>query len=263
MNWIDGAVFGFFLVSGFLFKKPRSIIDYGKKQAFKLLVPYFVYSMLYAVALAAIGKGALLDGVLGMVTLRGAGMQLYFLPYLFLVTTSFALFFEVVDVNKNICPLLIAVGGLVVAYANPTPSPTGSDIRLLPFYLGAFALGLAWRLYYDKGKLAHFFVPASLALFALGFSDQRFFDASGVLFLVSVVALLFDKFPSFRLPGSGGVYLLHTPLINFSISTILVWFSINQVSNIVASVLLTYAVCLVAVWVVRRFFREYSWIILE
>ena len=64
LDWVDGAVMGFLFLSGYLFKPPAGLLPYVKKQALRLLLPYFIFSTADAVLLAALGKGDLWAGLL-------------------------------------------------------------------------------------------------------------------------------------------------------------------------------------------------------
>lgn len=91
INWIDGAVIGFFLISGYLFKAQNNIFAYCRKQTIRLIIPFFLFSLIYSVLLAILGKESLVDGLEKTVRLQGAGMQLYYLPYLLFVTIVFSI----------------------------------------------------------------------------------------------------------------------------------------------------------------------------
>jgi surface polysaccharide O-acyltransferase-like enzyme len=91
VNWIDGAVIGFFFISGFLFRPKDNPLTYIKTQTTRLLLPFLLFSSLYTIALTLLKKATLHQGLTRTLLLQGAGMQLYFLPILLLVTATTAL----------------------------------------------------------------------------------------------------------------------------------------------------------------------------
>lgn len=263
VNWIDGAVIGFFLISGYLFKSQSNIFNYCKRQAVRLLAPFFVFSIIYLFILAALGKENFIDGLVQIGFLHGVGMQLYFLPYLLIITVVFAFLERRLRFNRWIllCLLTIFAGG--VAFLMPTASSTGSDIGLIPMYFCAFLAGhlIAER---EKRKLhvQTMLLIGALSLMA-GIKDERFFDFAGIVIVFGMTLLLSPLLPKKRLSGSGGVYLLHTPITNFAVSTVLAILSITQSINIIASIFLTYFLCLAITLIAIKKFPRYSWLILE
>lgn len=263
VDWVDGAVIGFFLVSGFLFKRQASVSNYYLKQSRRLLVPFFFFSVIYAVALAALNKGSLSDGLLKTVELVGAGMQLYYLPYLLLVTAAFATVESRLNKHRIVLLFLLTFVAFLIALLNPTQSSTGSDYRLIPYYIGSFLIGTIVAEQTKQGKGFSTTILISFAAALVGIMDHRFFDLAGVVFLLGLILLSTSRLPNIRIPGSGGTYLLHTPLLNFAISTILLKMSIGQGVNIICTIILTYMICLAFTAVVIYYFPKYRWLILE
>lgn len=88
VSYVDGAVLGFFLISGLLSSSGSgnaSFFASARRQAWRLLLPFTLFSLLYGVLLTALGKSSLEDGLWRLLTLQGSGPQLYFLPYLLAV----------------------------------------------------------------------------------------------------------------------------------------------------------------------------------
>ena len=135
IDWVDGAVIGFIFISGFLFKRQPHLLAYAKKQATRLLIPFFLFSFVYAVILSVLGKATLWGGLVATATLHGSGMQLYFLPYLFFITVSYACFIDKITLKLR-RPTEIAIVLILVLFClmYPTGSSTGPEYRLLPFY---------------------------------------------------------------------------------------------------------------------------------
>lgn len=263
VDWIDGAVIGFFMISGYLFVAPQNILAYWRKQGVRLMGPFFIFSIVYAVALAALGKASVVEGLLKTVTLQGAGMQLYYLPFLFLVTVVYATFERTLRLETGLVALFLAVLASGTAFMLPTVSSTGSDSKLLPLYVAAFLIGRFFAERKKSGPIFGSLLTVVGGALVLGFQDARFFDFAGVVVLFGAVISLAPILPNSRLPGSGGIYLLHTPVTNFAVSTLLVAFSVTQGLNIVASIVITYILCLSMTLFFVKLFPKFRWLLLE
>lgn len=250
--YCEGAVMGFFIISGFFAKSCSGkswahVRDVIEDHAKRLLIPYLIFSLVYAFALAALGKADFRLSLFDTITLRGGSMQLYFLPWLFFVVAGYFLF------SKAISRPWVYTLGFILLFALTqffiSPGSTGSDWRLLPLYALSFALGRFFK-QSKKAEDKPFSWPAVLMLIGLllyGYRDARFFNLflAAALFLcawkVSYLGWLYGR----SFPGSGGVYLLHTPLVNFTISSGLLILGVAGYMNFAITVLLTYAACLV------------------
>jgi fucose 4-O-acetylase-like acetyltransferase len=260
VDWVDGAVVGFFFISGYLYKAQPDVYGYAKKQAIRLLVPFVLFSLAYTVALAILGKLSIQQGVIATLTLHGAGMQLYFLPFLLIVTVGFAFFGKFTPAkyqSNSEWYILLAVA--ILCFALPTDGSTGSDYKLLSLYLLGFLLGKHFK---SSTQLTPQ-IGIVLAGLLMGNFDPRFFDVAGIIALFVLLNSISNLLPSRRLPGSGGVYLLHTPLVNFSVSAALIQIGITQVSNIYISVLVTYLLCLAVTLVAVQKLPKFKWMLLE
>jgi hypothetical protein len=264
VDWLDGAVIGFIFISGFLFKSPPELLIYTKKQAIRLLTPFFLFSLVYTVMLSVLGKSTLLNGFIATVTLHGSGPHLYFLPYLFFITVTYAFCIDKIA-PKLKRPIEIAIILILIIFClmYPTISATGSDFRLLPFYYVSFILGM----FYHKAvglryQLVGIIVATVICLF-IGINDPRFFDLAGIIILFTFVHQIARYLPNRRLPGSGGIYLLHTPIINYTISILLMRFTVVQGENIYFSVVLTYVLCYSLTLLFIYFLPKHRWLLLE
>jgi len=83
-NFVDGAVAGFFLIAGFFFREEITFKHLILKSFKRLMIPYFVFSIIYSVLLSLLGKKDFSNGLIDTLLLHGGSMQLYFLPYLFI-----------------------------------------------------------------------------------------------------------------------------------------------------------------------------------
>jgi hypothetical protein len=262
VDWVDGAVLGFFLLSGFLYKSPLDAVAFLRRQAARLLAPFLLFSLLYAVALALLGKETLESGLWATLRMRGAGMQLYFLPFLFLVTTVYACLDAATTRWRNSLPAVLLPLLLLATVLLPTPSSTGPQLQLLPYYLAAYVIGVQAQRMQNRAALATFLLLA-LAVACGGLVDARLYDLGGVMLLFGCTRYLWHWMPQKRLPGSGGVYLLHTPVTNFAISTLLVHLAVQQLPNALLTVALTYVTCLAATLLFIRLLPRYRWLLLE
>ena len=267
VNWIDGAVLGFFCISGYLYKQQLNLRQFAVAQIKKLIVPYFVFSIIYAVSFSLLGKYTISEVLLRIPTSQNIGIQLYFLPYLFFVTIKYwwlshHLKFEA---NKYIEYIILVIFLLLSLFLH-TNSSTGPDLKLLPLYFAAFLIGRIYK-NLEISKTSNMFLIC-IGLFCallgvLGVFDRRFFDIIGIIFLLSLVSMGGRYMHEKRIPGSGGVYLLHTPLVNFAISTFLSEIGIIQWPNIIFSALLTYGLCIVVTMMLVTKAPKYRWLLLE
>ncbi|MBC7957621.1 MAG: acyltransferase family protein, partial [Cytophagales bacterium] len=169
ISWVDGAVLGFFFISGFLFKDPENLQVYAKRQALRLLLPFFIFSLLYAVALAVVGKAELASSLASTLILQGSGMQLYFLPYLLLVSLLYAACKQMRGARG-----VLLLAAFCLSLFMPTATPSGPDPKLLPLYMCAYSLGalvgqLALR---ERGTEA--LLCLVLVCLGVGLLDYRF-----------------------------------------------------------------------------------------
>ncbi len=241
---VDGAVACFFMLSGY-FSRPGLTGARVIVTARRLLVPYFLFCLVYAVLLAALGKLSAVEAVERTFTFAGVGPQLYFLPYLFAVSVVVT---SVIDripsgLERPLTGVLILV--LFLAYlALPTERSTGPEFRLLALYALAYALGVYRARNAGKPECLAAIVIAGLALILLPW-QQREWDLALIVLLVEVAlrgSTLIGR--TGRLPGSGGIYLLHTPILNYGISVVLLKFGVGEVANVVLALALTYLIAL-------------------
>lgn len=249
---IDGAVAGFFLLSGYFF---RAGINWQRlaTRARRLLIPYLVFSFIYAVMLSILGKSNFQTGLLGIVTGAGVGPQLYFLPYLFVISVGWGLIIDRIPerYHRIATPAFLLVT-FFVYLALPTSSSTGPELRLVALYVLTFV----WGFYRQKlaGPAVSYLVLGISIVAVITIPWQaRLWDLPLVL-LLSEIAIrgsnLFRR--SGRIPGSGGIYLLHTPILNYALATISLMIGIKDVANVGVTIALTYIVALAATLIAIR-----------
>lgn len=255
---VNGAVWGFFFISGFFARERNNISLYAKDKFKRLIVPFLLFSIIYGVLNIFIWGKGLENIVYSILTLHGTSMQLYFLPYLFIIDIVFVYIFSQFKTYK--IPLILSFLAIFIicVLAMPTDSSTGSDLKLIPFYALAYILG---TLYSNYRKLS--LVVSILASFIVGIVfDARFLDISLMLAMFSVLVNLF-KDSNLKIFGAGGIYLLHTPFTNFVISIILLKIGILGWYNFGLTILLTYIVCLLATYAFIKIAPKYRYLLLE
>ncbi len=272
-TYVEGAVLCFFLISGYLHRQPtlgldyQSTFRYAQDKFLRLIVPFFLVSIIDTFSLRVLGKITLSEGMHLTLILHGASMQLYFLPFLYLVSVGFHLFL-CLSVANNIEPRRVLIPILVICAATSTlwtstPS-TGGDLRLLPLYLLAYCLGAAIRCNPSNGiAWREFSFGLALCFVMSYFGDIRYHDVAAALIAFTIARLVSKALPKVKLPGSGGVYLFHTPIINFAVSTALLSLGFTEGSNIAVSIIVTYFICLAMTLAYIKALPSYRWLILE
>lgn len=264
-HMIEGGIVGFFLLAGLMLKRQANLPQYIKHQLIRLMAPFFLFSLIYAIAYGAVGKAELADGLIKTLTLQGSSMQLYSLPYICGLTILYA------SIDKAFKLRLPANAMLALALAActlliETKSATGSDYKLIPFYALTLVLGVILRNLYDS--TTHFFkynltvAFVVFLIFMLSLADHRFLVLGRVSLIFLAIQNISRHLPDRRLPGTGAVYLLHTPILNALISIFLIQIAITERWNIVATVLLTYLTCLGIYHLVDRNFGRFRWLLL-
>jgi hypothetical protein len=269
IDLIDFAVLGFFLVSAYFF--PFRKIGTGSTLAgsflysrFKrLLIPFFMFSILYAIAMALLHKATLASGIIKTLDFSGSSMQLYFLPFLYICEV---LTFFLIRITKRpnqltmLCIMLVLMSGLSLLF--PSARSTGPDLHLFPLYFASFAAGVVLKTQREISVLT----LATLSWFILlSVFDERLLGIAIMISLTIGAAYLSKKLTILNnaFPGSGGIYLLHTNIVNFAIAHILSITGITQIPNLLITVVLTYIFCLASSLAFIRFFGKWRFIILE
>jgi hypothetical protein len=260
-DYIDGAVICFFMLSGFFFKQKTTFRQFARQYSIRILLPFFLFSILYAISLAILGKAKLSTNLVNIVFLHGVGPQLYFLPFLLIISVTYAGLYskaKALDFNIKSIDIFLYMFFLSVSFYFKTDESTGPNLNLLPFYMGGFLFG---RLYNQfRFKYIPFFI---LIAMSIGYFDDRFYDFSAASILIVLAVNISSFLPAKRFPGSGGVYLMHAPIVNFASSTLLFKLGFSSESNILGSVILTYLFCLgFSLFIINKFPSK-RWILLE
>jgi fucose 4-O-acetylase-like acetyltransferase len=262
--YIDGAVAGFFLISGFCFHKDVPFKLFVRKKFKRIMFPFFIFSFLYAIIMTLLDKYTLVAGLKDILLFRGIGPQMYFLPYLFLVSLAYFGYYKILNrlkVKSELIFLIVLFSIFVlISLFMQTDSPTGQGGAKLVFYFVCFGIGILIRLF---SRIHTLFII--LISFGLGFYDFRYFHISGVV-IVSMFAIFVSRYFCFLqrgISGSGGVYLLHQPITSNAISMILLATGISGYCNLFLSWGLTYVFCLLTTLLLIHYFPLKKWILLE
>lgn len=255
---LGGTVFGFFLISGFFLKRRDDLRTYSISRAVRIIVPYLLFSAIYGLAAILLHGAPAIPLLVDTFILHGTSMQLYFLPYLFIIDISaVALFSRVISPNPRVILALAAVAVLAIL-ALPTPNTTGSGLRLAIFYIFGLLAGMLIARVSVRQALA-----LSAAALILGIAvDERLVIAGMTMSVFLLFLHISDLFPP-TLPGSGAVYLLHTPVLNFALSTVLLAAGVGDWLNLTLTVVLTYVVCIGLAAAVFMFLPKRRFLILE
>lgn len=276
-DWLDGCVFGFFMLSGFFSIGHGNVAQIpgmrmgARRIVLRLALPYFCFSLLYTLILPIFTDFPISAGLYRTVRLIGMGGQLYFLPCLLVVSLLAMLIWRLSARSRRRIelPVLIGIAALLIAVgvAHPIPVSTGPMRSLFPLYFAAYLLGqsLALSRYCATAGRWGLMMALLAAPLALGFVDKRFLDFFAATALIVSALVLHDRgvLSGRRLPGAGGVYLLHTPIVNFGVATVLVYAGLTEEVNILVTVLLTYIACLGGTVAFIRWQPRLSGVLLE
>jgi fucose 4-O-acetylase-like acetyltransferase len=261
--YIQSAVAGFFLISGFFFHIDKTFLIFLRKKFKRIMLPFFIFSLLYTVLMALLGKGTLLGGLERTFLLDGVGPQIYFLPYLFYIQLSFFIFYKIsatlkVNFLSILIPLIICL--IFTSVLLPTDYITGPGYDKLIFYSMCFWFGVL------ISKLhTYYSIIIILIIFYVGFYDFRYFHVSALIVLLIAAIWFSERFKLLqkKKSGSGGIYLLHQPITSNAISIILVAFGVSSYCNMFLSWILTYVFCLLLTLLLIRLLPSKRWALLE
>jgi hypothetical protein len=261
-SYIDGAVICFFMLSGFFFREKLDLATCIKGQLRRLLVPFFLFSIVYAIALAILDKSPMSASLMAMSRVQGVGPQLYFLPILLVIIVTYATLEKLGRkfIRTSNLILLISVVLLAFSLLFRTQESTGPNTLLFPLYFLGFSAGRALNLSKNKMLVAFAITTSSLLVSLI---DHRFYDFSLAFFCLAFAIWISSYLPKARFGGSAAVFLLHAPIINYGMSVILFRAGITEIANIISSVLLTYILCLLIFSTLIKFFPSYRWVLLE
>ncbi len=274
----------FYLTDGFLFAfKQRGSINFAytifiKKSARRLLLPWLIFSLLYAVIRALfemaglLDKRVLLDSSLFEITVILYGSvvasHLYFLPALFIIRLFSIIIHPLIQLPKG--SVLLLCLAYIVLYNTASDSLVailhiegGHEPLLHALYgLQFYALGIALCLFRDT--FAKHLLPTALtALFLstlIHFSFNGFFDNIFSKYLM-ILGLYFFFLqcdicngPLRRIgQNTMGIYLIHSPIIVKAVSIGVNPFLQSPLISYLTILLLVFFLSLAATLVLREF----------
>ena len=260
-NLVDGAVCGFFMLSGYLFKLRPNFLKFVSVQAQRLLIPFLLFSLINAIILVGMGNLSLPEVTTRMFSLNGVGMQLYFLPYLFIVQVFSMAILQRANRYKEGIAWVLCLTSLLVVGLWQVPTSTGPGLQHVGLYTFSFFYGVTLS---SLVKINLSLVWVGIFSLILGSFDSRFWDLAAVVFVFLFILKLGPLFPDRRVPGSGGVYLFHTPVLNFAISIALeMCVGVYGNPNLFISFLITWVFALATTLLVVKFIPRMKWLILE
>jgi peptidoglycan/LPS O-acetylase OafA/YrhL len=254
----DWAVLAFFFSSGSLYDSSVPFIIVLKKRTASLLVPFCLYCALYNLYfVGAEAMGWVHSNMHDNSNLLATGpfrliiFQLYFLPYLFLIS----LFVCGLDkLNHRLHGLgylflLLMVAAFYLDRGYPDKS-YGQACGNLPLYLASYLIGIITRPLWAK-EFARTWVTVVVLGMMLGilvlfqghevsiFVPPVIAGAAGVM-----VALPQSKILISMGEMSGSIYLWHTPVMLPAITRLLAYCGIPSLLNLCLSIPLTMGVCI-------------------
>ena len=265
----DWALLAFFFISGFLNDSSVPFLLAAKKKSASLLVPFFVYNMVYSlIFLAARPFGWInTDNVFSQALIiveapfRSPGFQLYFLPYLFLISMFVCSLDKLNNRHRGwayICTLLFVLA-FYVSRGYPAAS-YGPALSNLPLYLTSYLAGVFTKPLWDKEWVRSRFIFVALGLLLGGLVVFRCRAVS--LLAPPLIAATVRVVSSFHKPkllgsmgeASGSIYLWHTPVMLPAITKLLAFCGIPSMLNYFGSIFLTIAICILLRKCVESFF---------
>ena len=154
MRFFDWAVLGFFFSSGFLHDRSVPFLTTFKKRFVALMVPFFLYNLFYnlcfwgiaVTGLAPVGTLELTHQSLFSGLFWSPGFQLYFLPYLLLISVGISGLEKLGGGRYQWAygGLLLLIAAFYFVRGYPAIS-NGSDVNKLPMYLAMYLIGILYQ----------------------------------------------------------------------------------------------------------------------
>lgn len=232
----DWSVLAFFFASGALFKNKENTQQQALQLSLKLGVPFVIYNLLYNLSFLLLNQTGVIEtefemtgAQLALMPFLSPAFQLYFLPYLLLISL---LFLYSPKLMRKIPLSTISSAAIVltlICYSLlqfPGKSH-GEALLKLPLYFSAFCLGYLYRQNRDKRLIR----VAGLVLSFTAFVSYFVFKIPLCLLSLAMpwaLSELFFSLKHFNIiqpfgyfgKASGSIYLWHTPLLLPFLSTL-------------------------------------------
>lgn len=224
------SVIAFFFASGFLIKHPIKTFPEAymiiKKKFIRLIIPCFIFSLLYKFLLSGIyftgffsWESPIPQSVFESIKFifYPAGPQFYFLHYLFAISTAVVLLH--VLFSRNIL-LLLSAALLPIAYffIEAPKSGYGSDYSLLPLYFFSYVIGCVLSVQYKEIKPTFYLIVLISIFFTFLITESL---TPGYILIPLMLLLFFQKLPKLTKmfnktnigKYSSGIYVWHAPIV--------------------------------------------------
>jgi len=255
----DWAVLAFFFSSGFLYTRSPAFIMTVKRRFISLLVPFFFYNAFYNLCFA--GAEAVnwvhLESSESIAMRLASGLfwspafQLYFLPYLFIVSVGVCVLDRLIWSRHEWVygVLLVFALAFYVWHGYPKVSH-GPELDKLPLYLAAFLLGVMGRPILERRSANPIMVSATLGVLLCILVCSRIpFVSLAVPPCLAVMAGAIPKMATSKLVlsmgvMSGSIYVWHTPLVLPAFTRLLAHFGVPSLLVLLGSLALTVTTCM-------------------
>jgi len=192
-------------------------------------------------------------------------MHLYYLPFLFLIYSFYLVvhkFFSKNNYRFVLISILILLS--IISLFLPTQFATGSNYSLFSIYALSFGICIylsSIKKESNKQFLWNTSIIITISLL-IGFLDFRFIHIA-IMLLLFILFLNISKRIKKQLPGSGGVYLLHTPIVNSVLSILFVSFGVFEMENLFLTLIATYGLTLLITLGFIKLFPKQKFLLLE
>jgi peptidoglycan/LPS O-acetylase OafA/YrhL len=258
MRLFDWAVAAFFFSSGLMHDSAAAFGTVFRRRLLSLLVPFFFYNLVYNLCFAGISATGLAGhsglglnvGSLATIFFESPAFQLYYLPYLFLVSVGVSGLNGIGGCKQRgmYLSLLALALAFYVVRGYPVKSH-GPAMENLPLYLASFLIGVLNRPILLEPLSRPWLLASALAvtLALLSFSWFHALDLLVPPLLVAVAGAVRGIRESRLLPliggMSGSIYVWHTPVMLPLITRTLARCGLPSMINFFGSMVLTLAAC--------------------
>jgi len=267
----DWSVLAFFFSSGFLHDRSAPVSVTLKKRFISLLVPFFFYNALYNLFFLVGEASGLVPGrplelnskLLATCFFQSPGFQLYFLPYLFVISTGVCAVDKLIFLHGKTAYRLLL--GLVLGFYVYTGYPEfsyGPDYSRVPLYLAVFLVGVISRPFFAQRFLSVWMTIALLGVVLALLMVSRLpivsFAVPPLLVgLARTIPRLKHSNPLVSMGAiSGSIYLWHTPLLLPAFASLLAHLGIPSPLVLFGCLSLTLVTCVLLRIALDRFFEH-------
>jgi peptidoglycan/LPS O-acetylase OafA/YrhL len=264
----DWSVLAFFYSSGCLHDSSVPFVVTVKKRFISLLVPFFLYNALYNLCFAGVeAMGWMPNGVfeinsrlLATGLFQSPAFQLYFLPYLFVISTGICGLDKLSRRHHGwtygVILCLIALFYLDRGYPKISYGPAYDH---LPLYIAAFLIGILSRPFLERPFAKLWIIVAALGgVLLISVLWQPSIMSLSVPPLMIGAARIIRESRLLLCMGkmSGSIYLWHTPVMLPAFTRLLAYCGIPSLFNLFGSIVLTLTICILIRRGLDTFFEQ-------